>query len=150
MNDVALFLLIILIAICLYRIHWISKVVRENQKKSPASEPLPPPQRPVVPPPLPVVPPIAAVSAPPPPDLSASCIGGETVATVSAAIALVMDEPHTITGIAPAPTHESDTFAAIAAAAAAVAAMPASKKRRRPVWGFAGVQQNTRPFQQIR
>ena len=54
---------------------------------------------------------------------------GEIVAAICAAVASMMQTPHAVTSIAPA--------------SPAPSAMPV---RQRPVWGFAGMQQNTRPF----
>ena len=74
----------------------------------------------------------------------------ETVAVISAAIASVMDEPYDITSITPS---QEVLFAPIVAAIAAstVAASPSApaaptERGRRPVWSFAGMQQNTKPF----
>ena len=62
--------------------------------------------------------------------------GGEVVAAISAAVASVMESPHVITSVTPVQ----------AAVNPALPAAPAVPERRRPVWGFAGMQQNNRPF----
>ena len=73
-----------------------------------------------------------APASPVPAGASAS-IAGETVAAICAAVACMIDTPHTVTSILPA-------------AQPAVGAAPVQPARQRPVWGFAGMQQNTRPF----
>ena len=60
-------------------------------------------------------------------------LSGEVVAAISGAISCVMKAPHVITNVTPV-------------SAPAAAASSARPERRRPVWGFAGMQQNTRPF----
>jgi len=74
------------------------------------------------------------VQAQPAPVAASASLAGETVAAICAAVSCVIDAPHTVTSIAP-----------VAQTASAVAA-PAQPVRQRPVWGFAGMQQNTRPF----
>ena len=136
MGDVLLFLVIVLLVYCIFRISRLSRSIQGSQTER-AGEP---PQRP-----LPAAPPAPPVLASPPPLAAAlpvvsPAIGAETIAAISAAISAVMDEPHTIAGITPA-ANPADGYTV--AAVAAVAALP---ERRRPVWGFAGMQQNTRPF----
>lgn len=82
----------------------------------PAPKPAPVPAMPAV---SPIAPPVSAPAV-------EQGIGGETVAVISAAVAAMMDEQapgtaYAVTGIQHARTN-------------------------RPVWGFAGMQQNTRPF----
>ncbi|MCL2579323.1 MAG: hypothetical protein FWE32_04755 [Oscillospiraceae bacterium] len=147
MSDVLLFLLLILVAFCILRMRKLSRALSEQAKAQPG-ELLPPPQRPVVP--LPVSSPAASavlpVAAQPAP--AAPTVTGETIAAISAAIALMMDEPFAITGISPAKPASDETYiaAAVAAIAASTATPPRPEKRSRPVWAFAGMQQNTRPF----
>ena len=73
-----------------------------------------------------------AAPAPVPEQLDAAA-AGETVAAICAAVTCMMPVPHVITGIAPV-------------AAGVAPSAPAVPQRQRPVWGFAGMQQNTRPF----
>jgi len=78
-----------------------------------------------------------ASAAPPAPALPVSQeLSGEVIAAISAAIACVMETPYIITSVSPA----------AATATATQPGVPAAPTRRRPVWGFAGMQQNTRPF----
>ena len=62
-------------------------------------------------------------------------LNSEVVAAISGAVACVMESPYVITSITPAPT-----------AVDLVQPGVAVPERRRPVWGFAGMQQNNRPF----
>jgi len=136
MGELTLIATIILGLLCLIRIGQLKKAVQEKE----AGGQFDPPQRPVVSaapstPPLLASPPPSAVALP----VASAAIGAETIAAISAAISVVMDDPYTITSITPAASTDAYTVAAVAA----VAALP---ERRRPVWGFAGMQQNTRPF----
>ena len=71
----------------------------------------------------------------------------EVMAVISAAISCVMDTPYAITNVTPAhPDAFAPIVAAIAASTVAATTPPAQYRRQRPVWGFAGMQQNTRPF----
>jgi len=70
----------------------------------------------------------AAPATAPPVDDASSSLAGETVAAICAAVACMVPTPHAVTSIVPA------------------APAPAVPPRQRPVWGFAGMQQNTRPF----
>jgi len=65
-----------------------------------------------------------------------------TIAVISAAIASMMEVPHTIASISPS----GEAVLAMPANAMSQPAAAAVKKRERPVWGFAGMQQNTKPF----
>jgi len=57
-------------------------------------------------------------------------IAGETIAAISAAIALMMDhQAYTITSVTPLSTPAAPVL-----------------QNPRPVWGFAGMQHNTKPF----
>lgn len=99
-------------------------VVTGNLMNRNATKPKPP-----APPPAsatPTPPPAASQPAPPSSASIVPGVSGETVAVISAAVAAIMDEtapgtPYAITGI------QRD-------------------RGSRPVWGFAGMQQNTRPF----
>ena len=97
-------------------------------------------------PPGPAVSPIYAAPQAAAPD-HGSAPDTETMAVITAAISCVMDTPYAITNVTPA--HHTDDFAPIVAAIAAITAataQPVKSRRQRPVWGFAGMQQNTRPF----
>ena len=73
------------------------------------------------------------VQASPAPAPASASIAGETVAAICAAVSCMIDTPHTVTSISPV-------------AQPVVSAAPSLPQRQRPVWGFAGMQQNTRPF----
>ena len=123
-------MLVVLVALaimvaCIYLMSYV--VERINIGKKAAGQTAPPPKaatEAAAADPAPVVP--AAVEAP-------ASLTGEVVAAICAAVSCVVDTPHVVTGIAPA-------------AQTAVSAAPAQPVRQRPVWGFAGMQQNTRPF----
>ena len=137
------FLIVMLtLVILIFCVMLLSRVIKEIEKKNSVPPPTPPtPKKPepvVSAPatlPTPSTAPMIQASAPPPSGEST-----EVIAVISAAIASVMEIPYTITSVTPA--------APVAAVAAPdlAANLPAAAERRRPVWGFAGMQQNTRPF----
>ena len=103
--------------------------------------------------PAPVAPaaakPAAVMPAPAAPPTSpvhvAPVVGGEVIAAISAAVANVMESPFAITSVTPAAAGAVGIIGSVDVPLYA-APVPAQPQRKRPAWGFAGMQQNTRPF----
>jgi len=105
----------------------IARVEKKTNPETSQAESTPPPAAKAMPP-APVVQQPATLQS-----------GSEVVAAISGAIACVMQSPYAITSITPA-------VAPASAVHSVQPGVPAVPERRRPVWGFAGMQQNNRPF----
>ena len=121
-------LVIVVLALLVGCIYLMSHVIARIDKKT-GSKVLPPKN---TPPPVAKAP--AAPAAQQPLQPASQQPGSEVVAAISGAIACVMESPYVITSVTPANVSSVQP------------GTPAAPERRRPVWGFAGMQQNSRPF----
>ena len=125
----SMFVVLAALAIMVACIYFMSFIIaRVKLKKKAAVQTAVTPKDPVP------VPPAALDPGPALPEAPAY-LSGETLAAICAAVACVIGTPHTVTSIVP-----------VAPAADVAVTAPPQLQRRRPVWGFAGMQQNTRPF----
>lgn len=133
------FVVLVLLIGCIYLMTYVTGKLPGGNKTPP-----PPPPKKVVPVPAakaaPAPVPSTPAPTPSPPVQSSTGVSGEVVAAISAAVACVMETPYAITSVTPAASLAAYPAQPLQPVAAAL------PERRRPVWGFAGMQQNTRPF----